>query len=83
MPFVLTELFNQDVLEEYFGRHRSTERKHGNPDLYNFDYNSNTIHMQQLIAPVTGKRRGGHKQKRCVSWVSTDNALRPIRHQNK
>ena len=58
MPFVLIKLFNQDVLEEYFGRHRSTERKHDNPDLYNFDYNSNTIRMQQSIAPVTGKTRG-------------------------
>ena len=62
MSLVLTERFNHDVREEYFGRHRSTGRRHDDPDQYNFDYNSNTIRMQHSIAPVTGKTRGGHKQ---------------------
>ena len=39
MSFVLTERFNQDVLEEYFGRHRSIGRRNDNPDLYNFGCN--------------------------------------------
>ena len=83
MSFVLIERFNQDVLEEYFGRHRSIGRRNDNPDLHNFGYNSNTIRMQRSIAPVTGNTRGGHRQKRCFSWVSVDNAPLPKRHQSK
>ena len=45
MPFVLTEHFNQDSLEEYFGKHRSIGRRNDNQDLYHFGYNSNTICM--------------------------------------
>ena len=77
MSFVLTERFNQDVLEEYFGRHRSIGRRNDNPNLYNFGYNSNTIRMQRLIVPVTGNTRGRHKQKCRVSWASVDNAPLP------
>ena len=80
MSFVLTERFNQDVLEEYFGRHRSIGRRNDNPDLYNFDYNSNTIRMQRSIVPETGNTRGGHKQKRRVSWVSVEDVPLPKRH---
>ena len=58
LSFVLTKRFNQDVLEEYFGRHRSIGRRNDNPDLYNFGYNSNTIHMQLSMVPVTGNTRG-------------------------
>ena len=38
MPFVLTEKFNQDVVEEYFMRQRSTGRRNDNPDIYEFGY---------------------------------------------
>ena len=62
MSFVLTKRFNQDVLEEYFGRHRSIGRRNDNPDLYNFGYNANTIRMQRWIALVTRNTRRGHKQ---------------------
>ena len=34
MKFVLTEKFNQDVVEEYFMRQRSLGRRNENPDLY-------------------------------------------------
>lgn len=57
------------VLEEYFGKHRSIERRNDNPHLYNFGYNSNAIRMQRLIAPVTGNTRGSHKYKCRFSWV--------------
>ena len=83
MLFFLTERFNQDVLEEYFGRHRSIGCRNNNPDLYNFGYNSYTICMQRSIAPVTGNTRGGHKQKHCASWVSVENVPLPKQHQNK
>ena len=70
--FVLSEKFNQDVVEEYFGRHRSLSRRSDNP-THQFGYNSNTLRMQRSIAPVTGNTRGAHKQKRHVSWKKVDN----------
>ena len=34
MPFVLTEKFNSDVVEEYFGRQRSLGRRSDNPTIF-------------------------------------------------
>ena len=79
MSFVLTERFKQDVLEEYFGRHRGVGRRNDNPDLYQFGYDSNTIRMERSIAPVTGNTCGGHKQKRHVSWSIVDDTPLPKR----
>jgi len=72
MPFVLTSRFNQDVLEEYFGRQRSLGRRNDNPTLREFGYNANTLRMQRSVAPVTGNTRGAYKQKRIVSWQTVD-----------
>ncbi len=72
MEFVLTEKFNQDVVEENFGRQRSFGRRNDNPSLYQFGYNANTIRMQRSIAPVTGNTKGKQKQKRRVSWYTVD-----------
>ena len=80
MKFVLTERFNQDVLEENFGRHRSVGRRNDNPSLYQFGYDSNTIRMQRSIAPVRGNTKGGHNQKRLVSWSIVDEAPLPKRN---
>ncbi|XP_065673608.1 uncharacterized protein LOC136090694 [Hydra vulgaris] len=74
MPFVLSERFNQDVLEEYFGRQRSLGRRNDNPTVIQFGYQSNTLRMQRSIAPVTGNTKGSQKQKRRVSWKFVDNA---------
>eukprot|EP00794_Sanderia_malayensis_P002054 gene2054-2330_t len=71
--FVLTEKFNQDVVEKYFSRQRSLGKRNDNPSLYQFGYNANTIRMQCSIVPVTGNSKGTHKQKRNVSWYSIDN----------
>ena len=77
MQFVLSERFNQDVVEEYFGRQRSLGRRSDNPTVQQFGYNANTIRMQRSIAPVTGNTRGAHNQKRKVSWFNVENeALR-------
>ena len=45
LKFVLTEKFNQDVVEEYFGRQRGFGRQNDNPTLLKFGYNANTIRM--------------------------------------
>ena len=83
MSFVLTERFNQDIVEEYFGRHRGMIRRNDNPDLYQFGYNANTIRMQRSVAPVIGNTRGAHKQKRCVFWFSVDETTLAKRSNSK
>ena len=80
IEFVMTERFNQDVLEENFGRHRCIGRRNENPSLFQFGYDSNTTRMQRSIAPVTGNTKGGHKQKRQVSWSIVDDAPLPKRN---
>ena len=71
--FVLTEKFNQDALEEYFGRHRSLGRRNDNPSIYEMGYNCNTLRIQRSYVPVTGNTKGAHKGKRKVSWKIVDN----------
>ena len=72
--FVLTEKFNQERLEEYFGKHRCLGRRNDNPDVYQFGYNSDTIRMQRSIAINTRNTSGsyGNKKKR-TCWSSVDN----------
>eukprot|EP00795_Rhopilema_esculentum_P010443 gene10443-19147_t len=65
--------FNQDVLEEYFGRQRGLGRRNDNPSLYQFGYNDNIIRMQRSVVPVTGNTVGAHQQKRKPSWYIVDN----------
>ena len=72
LDFVLTNRFNQDVVEEYFGRQRSLGRRSDNPTIWQFGYQDNTIRMQRSVVPVTGNTKGGHKQKRKVSWYKVD-----------
>jgi len=72
VDFVLTERFNQDVLEEYFGRQRSLGRFNDAPNLFQFGYNSNTLRMQRSVVPVKGNTRGAHSQKRKPSWTVVD-----------
>ena len=54
ISFVLTETFNQDCVEDNFGRYRGLGRWNENPSLFQFGYNSNTIRMQRSVVPVTG-----------------------------
>ena len=79
MPFVLTEKFNQDCVEEYFGRQRGLSRRNDNPTIQQFGYQANTIRMQRSVAPVTGNTSGSHKQKRHVSWKEVCNDPLPKR----
>ena len=72
MPYVLSERFNQDVLEEHFGRHRSLGRRNHNPTIHQFGYQSNTLRMQRSVVPVTGNTKGAHKTKRVPSWTIVD-----------
>ena len=46
MPYILTERFNQDNVEEYFGEQRSMGRRSDNPNMHQFGYNANAIRIQ-------------------------------------
>ena len=72
MEFVLTEKFNQDCLEEYFGRQRSLGRRSDNQSLYQFGYNSNTLRLQRSVVQATGNTEGASKYKRGHSWYNVD-----------
>ena len=77
LKFVLTEKFNQHVVEEHFGRQRGFGRWNDNPTLLEFGYNANTIWMQRSVVTPTGNTRGAHKEKRKESWHVVDNAPLP------
>ena len=49
VPYVLTERFCQDPLENYFGQQRSIGRRKDNPSLRDFSYNDNTIRTQKSL----------------------------------
>ena len=57
---VLTERFQQDPLEEYFGNQRQRGRRSDNPDASQFAYNDRALDVQRNIVPIkagnTGKR---------------------------
>ena len=57
VPYVLTERFCQDPLENYFGRQRSLGRRKDNPSLRDFGYNDNTIRSAKLFRPIAGNCR--------------------------
>ena len=73
MTYVLTERFNQDNVEEYFGKQRSMGHRSDNPNMHQFRYNANTIRIQRSIYVTTGNTSGkysGLKKKK--SWVNVD-----------
>ena len=56
-PYVLTERFCQDPLENYFGRQRSMGHRKDNPSIRDFGYNDNTIRTQKIFRPIAGNCR--------------------------
>lgn len=72
MPFVMSSRFNQDCVEELFGRHRSLGRRNDNPSLQQIGYQSNTLRLQRSVVPATGNTKGAHRQKRQFSWKIVD-----------
>lgn len=81
MPYVLTERFCQDSVENYFGVQRSLYRRSDNPDLKQFGYNNNTIQIQRNVSHTSGNTRGRFDKKR--AWESISNDKIPKRHTKK
>ncbi|XP_057299290.1 uncharacterized protein LOC130629929 [Hydractinia symbiolongicarpus] len=57
VPYVFTERFCQDPLENYFGQQRSIGHRKDNPSLRDFGYNDNTIRTSKLFRPIAGNSR--------------------------
>lgn len=57
VPYVFTERFCQDPLENYFGQQRSIGHRKDNPSLRDFGYNDNTIRTSKLFRPIAGNCR--------------------------
>ena len=72
MPFVLTERFCQDILEEYFGNQRAQGRRSDNPDLQSFGYNDNASKVKRFISHTSGNTRGKYNRKRAWESVSDE-----------
>ena len=50
--FVLTEIFNQDCLEQSFGTYRSMGGRSENPNVYGFGYDDNAMRVHRSVVPV-------------------------------
>ena len=57
VPYVLSERFCQDDLENYFGRQRAIGRRRDNPSIRDVGYNDNTIKTQFTVTPIMGNVR--------------------------
>ena len=72
MPYVLTERFFQDPLEDYFGNQRTLGRRSDNPDIQQFGYNNNAIRIQRNVSHASGNTRGRFNKKRAWENISED-----------
>ena len=58
IPYILSERFCQDDLENYFGKQRAIGRSCDNPTVRDFGYNDNTIKSQFSVRPIAGNVQG-------------------------
>ena len=74
---VLTERFQQDPLEEYFGNQRQRGRRADNPDALQFGYNDRALDVQQNIVPIKSGNVGGRNLKSKSNWLDIINEPLP------
>ena len=73
--FILSEHFNQDPLESYFGQQRARGGRSDNPNARNFLYNEQAIRIQRSMAIG----HGGNVRKRKQQWsTDMDDLCRPL-----
>ena len=73
--YVLTEVFCQDKLKNYFGKQRAIGRRKDNPNLRNFGYDDNIIKSQFTIKPLG-------ENVRCQYSEQEINHISPPKRQN-
>ena len=74
--FILSERFNQDPLESFFGQQRARGGRSDNPNTKTFLHNAQAIRVQRTLAIG----HGGNVQKRRQQWTDdVDDLSRPLR----
>ena len=58
IPYILSERFCQDDLENYFGKQRAIGRRSDSLTVNDFGYNDNTVKNQFSIRPIGGNVQG-------------------------
>ena len=73
--FVLSERFNQDPLESFFGQQRARGGRSDNPNTKTFLHNAQAIRVQRSLAIG----HGGNVRKRRLHWTEdVDDLSRPL-----
>ena len=75
---LLSEPFNQDPLESFFGQQRARGGRCDNPNVRNFLCNTQAIRVQRTLAIGDG----GNVQKRSAQWTS-DDLSRPLKKRQR
>ena len=57
VPYILSERFSQDDVENYFVRQRAIGRRYDNPIVRDFGYNDNIIKLQYSVRSIAGNVR--------------------------
>ena len=70
VPYVLTERFSQDYLEEYFGHQRQCGKRADNPDAVQFGYNDRTLQIQRNAGLVSRGNVGSRRQEGQARWAT-------------
>ena len=58
IPYILSERFCQDDLENYFAKQRVIDRRCDNSNVRDFGYNDNIIKPQFSVRPIAGNVQG-------------------------
>uniref|UniRef100_A0A1X7U031 Transposable element P transposase n=1 Tax=Amphimedon queenslandica TaxID=400682 RepID=A0A1X7U031_AMPQE len=74
--YLLSERFNQDPLESFFGQQRARGGRCDNPNVKTFMYNTQAIRVQRTLAIGDG----GNVRKRSTQWTTDiDELSRPLK----
>ena len=74
--FLLSERFNQDPLESFFGQQRARGGRNDNPNVATFLHNTQAIQVQRKMAIG----HGGNVHKRKEQWkTDISNLSRPLK----
>ena len=63
IKYVLTEVFCQDKLKNYFGKQGAIGRRKDNPNLRDFGYTDNIIKSQFTMQPLGENVRRQHSEQ--------------------
>lgn len=77
----LTSKFNQDPLEEHFGRHRQLARRSTNPTLQTLGIQENKFRIQRTIATTItpkGNTKGSKRPREGITVTTS-----PLKKQKK